>query len=597
MATISEINAGSSYTGAAQLGGALGVGVTIDSAPIQRLATFSYYRDRDLWEKKNADDRVAANQIANISAFDITSPLKPYADDLKKELSDIQTFVRENPDALVYSRNPQKFQELNERMNRFNNKRKGATANDVLYNAAKANAEKIVDPRERDIKLRELDLKVNKLFEPGLETAYNTQFESSPEIKPSDFQIPVAGQTSRSFIMELPNSNITTEVVYTDLDDLRAKSEILAAGGGEGVDTNAEWFKRLSPAQQKIELEKSALTSTKRAKLQELSAGFTNALSQWKAANPNVNLTNVDSDTLGSGILEDNIRSVRVVNDQIDQLNSLVLEGRIKDPAGRVRTTPYAKINFEDGLSEAELIMMKSIQESRSPLISKIDKKIQQTDNAIQLENIRADNARAWAGLNWDKEKFKLQTQGTDNVKNGATIFADRIYKELMDLSKGTGQITPDKQRQLTVEQKKYLGLDTPVYDEKTEKTVSGLKPISLTGKELIVLDAGKISILNDAKLDTGTNKWVGKFDNTKSTTISNIATNRLNEQLKNAGAKELNTYIPLDEGNIEVQSTTTGGGTTTTLSTSAGDWKKEGKNWRYKDGTLYDAKGNVINK
>lgn len=569
MATIGQISQAAGYQGNAALGGEIDAGITIDPSPIQRLATFTYYRDRDLWEKKNADDKLAAQQIANLAAFDISSPLKPYYEDLKTELSDIQTFVRENPDALVYSRNPDKFRELNERINRFATKRKGATANDVLYNAAKSNINKIPDPRERDIKLRELDLKVDKLFENGLEPAYNNQLESSPEIKKSDFEIPVAGQTTRSFIMQLPNSDITTDVTYTDLDDLRAKSEILAAGGGEQIDTNADWFKRLSPEQQKLELEKNSLTSTKRAKLQELSVGFSTALEQWKQANPNIDLTTVDVSTLPNGILEDNIRSVKTVNDQIDQLNALVLEGQIKDPAGRVRTQPYAKINFEDGLSEAEIIMMKSIQESKTPLLSKVDKKIQQTDNAIQLENIRADNARAWAGLNWDKEKFRLQTQGTEEVKNGATVFADRIYKELMNLSGGTGQITPSQQRQLTVEQRKYLGFD--VSEESDGKVVNKLKPIDLSGKELIVLDSGKISVLNDAKLDKTTNKWVGKFDNTKSTTISNIATNRLNEQLQKSGSKELNSYIPLDEGNIETQSTTTGGGTTVFGSTSVG--------------------------
>lgn len=68
-----------SYQGNAALGGKGAVGVTIDPTPLARLATFTYYRDRDMWEKKNADDKLAAEKVASLSAFDITSPLKPFS--------------------------------------------------------------------------------------------------------------------------------------------------------------------------------------------------------------------------------------------------------------------------------------------------------------------------------------------------------------------------------------------------------------------------------------------------------------------------------------------------------------------------------------
>lgn len=579
MASIQEITQGASYQGNAALGGAIDFGITIDPSPMQRLATFAYYRDRDLWEKKNADDKIAAQQVANIAAFDINSPLKPFAEDLKKELADIQSFVRENPDALVYSRNPDKFQELSERINRFSNKRKGATANDVLYNAAKSKIETIPDPRERDIKLRELDIKVGKLFEPGIETAYNTQLEGSPEIKQSDFQIPVAGQTVRSFIMQLPNSDITTEITYTDLDDLRAKSEILAAGGGEQVDVNSAWFKRLSPAEQQIELEKGALTSTKRAKLQELSATFTNALGQWKQANPNIDLTAVDPATLGGGILEDNIRSVKSVNDQIDQLNSLVLEGKITDPSGRVRTKPYDKINFEDGLSEAELIMMKSIQESKSPLLAKIDKKIAQTDNAIQEENMRTQRALGWANLNWDKEKFKLSLKGPEETKSAALIFAENLVSDIaskgsLNGANGAKVLTRDDLRKLTSEQLKWLGSELPAKRDENGTVIqsAGVQPLSLSGDEFLQINPnGEILVMSGANLNKEGTKFGGKWDNKRSTTIGNVARLVLNEENAKSGNNEVNNYVPIDLGKRtnQVYVTQSGGGTTVSGSTS----------------------------
>lgn len=607
MASISDITQGASYRGEAALGGALGVGVVLDTAPLQRLATFTYYRDRDMWEKKNADDKLAADKIAAITGFDITSPLKPFSEDLKNELASIQSYVRDNPDALVYGRNPQKFQELSNKINQFANKRKGATANDVLYNAQKSAIEKISDPQTKELRRRELDVKVDRLFGEGLERAYNTQIDALPDLKPSDYEIPTAAITSRSFIDVDPNSNTEITVEYVDMDDLISKSEITAASPAETVNVEG-----LSPEEQQIEREKANLGGSKRRGLQKIASEFNPLLEQWQAANPNIDINTVDPKDLPSGTISDIVRSIKSVNNQIDEVNGYIARGKIVDKGGFVKQNPYGKINIADGLTEAEVVMMKSIQANGNSLIKKVDKQIQQTDNAIQLEKIRADKALGWANLNWDKDKFKLQTQGSEEVKNGATIFAERIYNELKSIADENGIITPSKLRRLTNEQRKYLGYDKEDIDKKTGTVIRGLKPIELTpqdetnkkkGVDAIQLVNGQIKVLKNARLTPDGKYWEGLFDETRTTTVSNIATNRLNEQLAKAGTKELNSYLPLDQGNIEVQSTTSGGGTTMSgssstgggLSKKAGDWKKEGDNWRYKDGTLYDENGNVI--
>lgn len=557
MATISEITQGASYRGDPALGSGLGVGVTLDTSPIQRLATFTYYRDRDLWEKKNADDKLAAQQIASLAAYDTSSPLKPYSEDLKKELSDIQTFVRENPDALVYSRNPDKFQELNERMNRFNNKRKGATANDALYNAAKAKIELIPNKQDRDAQLEILDLNVKGLFKNGLADAYEQQIQLSPELKPKDYVIPEIPLTDDYTITRNPNDIQITGLKFIDVSRLQPLADAVYFGLGQGLDETTAEFKALSEDEKKRARLEARVTDKTRANLDSIASSVNGLIQQSKAGNPDLKVMDIPDNVLAKNSSVGGVISLaKDFNATMDKINAA---------AGK----QYPYINLDDGATPQELILLQTYGKNKEAFLSELKPQIVETNDAIELENIRGDNARGWAGLQWDKDKFKLQTQGTENVKNGATIFADRLYKELMDLSKGTGQISPDQARQLTVEQKKYLGLDTPTFDEQSQKTVTGLKPLEVKKDDLIVLDNGKITILSEAKLDKVSNKWVGKFDNNRSTTISNIATNRLNEQLKMAGAKELNSYIPLDEGNIEVQSTTTGGGTTVSGSTS----------------------------
>jgi hypothetical protein len=74
MATARDITTGNSYTGNSALGGRVSQGVTIDNTPLARLAAFTYYRDQNFWEQKQRDDKAAAQEIADMTAFDISSP-------------------------------------------------------------------------------------------------------------------------------------------------------------------------------------------------------------------------------------------------------------------------------------------------------------------------------------------------------------------------------------------------------------------------------------------------------------------------------------------------------------------------------------------
>lgn len=422
MATISEITQGASYRGEAALGGSLGVTAILDPTPLARLATFTYYRDRDMWEKKNADDKLAADKIAAITGFDITSPLKPFSEDLKNELASIQSYVRDNPDALVYGRNPQKFQELSNKINQFANKRKGATANDVLYNAQKSAIEKISDPQTKELRRRELDVKVDRLFGEGLERAYNTQIDALPDLKPSDYEIPTAAITSRSFIDVDPNSNTEITVEYVDMDDLISKSELTAASPAETVNVEG-----LSPEEQQIEREKANLSGSKRRGLQKIASEFNPLLEQWQAANPNIDISTVDPKDLPSGTISDIVRSIKSVNNQIDELNGYVARGKVVDKGGFVKQNPYGKINIADGLTEAEVVMMKTIQENGNSLIKKVDKQVQFTGEELRRQGQLLDYRVGWANAN--KKPAGSGGKMEEAIENPARIFGTHIER------------------------------------------------------------------------------------------------------------------------------------------------------------------------
>ncbi len=191
---------------------------------------------------------------------------------------------------------------------------------------------------------------------------------------------------------------------------------------------------------------------------------------------------------------------------------------------------------------------------------------------AEQKRHNQATEGLGWANLNWDKDKWRASQVGSDTMKNGATIFAERMVDRLKKLADSNGFISKDKLRQLTVEDREYLGFEAiGEPDEEGKEGKVALRPLSFDGlKDYgIQIQGDKIMVLvpkpGEDKLGTytgknGTTGYTGNWDNTRSTTTGNIATNRLNKQLKNAGSKELNTYLPIDMGQPGVQQDQYGG-------------------------------------
>lgn len=504
MATIGEITQAASYRGDPNLGGYSGIGVTLDVSPLQRLANFTYYRDKDLWEQKQKDDAVAAKNISNIAAFDITTPLPQFSDALKTQLSDIQTFIRENPDALVYSRNPKKYQELNEKINKFSQFRTTATASDAVFNKRKTDIDKETGAK-RAVMQKELDMDINEYLSGGVEAAIGKTLKTAPDLKIEDSQIPLAKITEYTVIDEGPNKDIKNKFKFVNLDQLRAESELLAAGAmAAAIDENAPWFKALSPERQQLEREKKSITSEQRQRIKKLSVDFNGLLKIYKEANPDIKLSDVKGDSTGDTLL-DNIKWANAINMQIDQLNTLIAGGTLKDPTGRIITKQYEKINLEDGLSEAEIIMMNGIQNAKTPLWS-LDKEITQTDNSIQAQKLSQDalqdkrqNALGWFNANTARTNATRTTgTGTPEIKTSGNAFDEIGGTEQIDIVeiKGTGK----KQTTTPTGEKIVDGI---VYDKRGSKK-TGKITIPLTS-----LPQNMIAALRSAGTDVSVGETV----------------------------------------------------------------------------------------
>lgn len=417
MATSRDITSGNSYTGNSALGGRYSQGVTIDTTPLARLAAFTYYRDQNLWQQKQVDDKAAAKEIADMTAFDINSPMKGYAEHLKSKLNEIRDFVRENPNALSYNKDAKGFQKFKELENDFQNARKAANTSEVIYNARKTAADKAATPEEKDVLLSGLDLDVNRLFKDGIDGALNNTLNSAPELKPDTYTLPDIPLTKRISVVRNANDIQIDEIQYADPAQALAQADAVMFGFRKPIDKTTDRWKSLSPEEQIQEEKEYTVTSAPRLAIQKTTDNLNSLLQDLKAKNPEIKISDITPDMIPTETLGAVINSAKIYNENIDRLNAQTGE-------------KYKHINLDDGVSGSEVLVLNAFQKNKNTLFSETEKKVQQTDNAIQDQQIKAANYRAQLNenganyrANLPYEKLKLSASA-----DAAKDFGNIIY-------------------------------------------------------------------------------------------------------------------------------------------------------------------------
>lgn len=248
---------------------------------------------------------------------------------------------------------------------------------------------------------------------------------------------------------------------------------------------------------------------------------------------------------------------------QIQAINEAISDHNINHPDDQVQP-----ISFGNVAGKVKLLDNPADYAAKYLLAQNPDKKGQPEENKFGLDikkqaeterHNKMGEAIDWAKLDIDKKKANAQiklwdskTAGTKDGKSAALNYATNLYGQLKELADPqTGVIAPDKLRQLTAEQLKYLGFYTEGKSETTKDgaktTKTGLVPLTFGENDLIELSDGKIKIMKGATYDPKIRAWIGKWDNSRTTTIQNIATNRVNEENKLAGGKEINGYLAID--------------------------------------------------
>lgn len=570
MATASDIGANfSNYRGDEALGGGTLGAFKLDTQPLQDFARYTMLYNREEQEQKQKEAEKAAAELGKIADYNLTSSIPKDAKVLQQKYDNLISYVKQNPGALQFKNRDQwlKYQQLKSDLN---NDITGAKTRNIMNMARQKEIadEPIVglqDAMKADLQ-KEIDAKDIRtpLF-----------FTQQMDITVPDFG-KNAGQ-SIEVMQRLPNEIYQTK---TDIfDAAEADRHGAAVAVGADFDKTTERGKR-----QDILFKNNVYV--KGAEL------LNNALGQAKAdIDPTLDAAAqqqiIKQKISGVGLARDMVSAVEQYNNYVSDIQKRFKAGELS--GNGVNPDAYTPIEWQDGLSPVELSKVAQFIAWQG---DKKETKVITTNDANEKARIGlgyANLALQQKEFEQKKTQYEDALKGTEVEKNAALAFAQNLFTDLGSLAsrktkEGGFLLSTDDVRKLTTDQLKYLGLEIPPKRDEDGKVIEsgGLNPLQLGASDILSVDPnGTVRVMKNAKFNSAKDQWEGEWDNTRSTSIWNAATNRLNEENIKAAGKERNAYLPIDlrgkDGVIQVD--TSGGETkkktTTTESAIKGKTKK----------------------
>lgn len=608
----------SDYQGNRNLGGGNDGVIAIDTRPLENLAAYTYTANKVKYDQAQKDAEANAKRLADLTAYDLTTAIPKDREIIQKGYDDLYSYVRNNPDVLDYKSNPKGWMEYNKKKNDFENKLQSGKARSILYTVREneITTETNVDEKNR--------LKKN-LDSEASSTDINTPLNHTDKYNITPIDVKAPNMTTFDVTKEGQNVMALRKYTIPDMSSVTSQAQ----AGELGL---LEFSKDPTTNEYKAQHNSGKLEPVESASnISSVILDEKYKQPQFRNEDGTMNIDAVIKDNAGNILVTGNLNAVKQYNAKMQQYKNRIKSGYFEDKfkspisfgANGLDESNFAEIDISDGIQPRELLQMRIMGltkgEGYNTEIIKTDDAIQQARLQETIRNNKADQYLKGKELDFNKDKWKATQVGGETQTNGAFERAKRIYGDMLKLADKNGVIDPNKLRQLNVEQLKYSGIEVPQERDAEGKIISagGFKPLNFTNKDaegkdiqvphVIQLVNGEIRVMKNPKKITDKNgeiRYEGELDNAKSTNIYNVGTNILNEELKTAGSKEVSTYMGVDvvKG---IVSNTSGGSTSVSGSTQQksvdtnsldpNGFKKEGNNYRYKDGTLFDANGNIV--
>lgn len=561
MATANDIAQNAAYVGDAALGGGNFGVITVDTKPLQDLAYYSMLANKYKHEekKKETDDKI--KELADISNISLNSLRDKDKKQATEEFNKLVDFYREQ--AYI---SPQTTEGKIKQQLELQTKKRDFMDN---YNSGKGRALtylKIESDINNDVGLngKQKEVKLSRLNEKFNTTDIGTTITAVEDFKIDNIELPKSKKTIFDTVSIGGNEDIVSTIsLDVPSNDLGAAIATVM-GLSIFAKRNTDEYKILSDAE-KVEADLNNSTASTAQVWATMAEPLNEVLPTYIDDKGNFRSEDFKKDFASNKTILNAYLGLETMSKKNEARKNEAKAGVFSDNNVQFKLPINIKpedfdagiIDFSKPITPVQLVLSGMSAEAEP---DKVEKKVIETDNAIEKNK----NALGWANLKLDTDEFGLKQKqfeasqkGSETQVNGAMERAKRIYGDLQAIAGADGIISPDEIRKLNAEQLKYLGTEVPdSIDEATGKIIKGgfrALDLDINKKQYaIVLKDGNIQVLapkgdnvNLEKLDNGS--YVGQYDNTKSSNIFNVATNILNEELKTAGSKELNSYWGVD--------------------------------------------------
>lgn len=410
----------SSYQGNENLGGGSWGVINIDTKPIQTLAAYTmlYNKAEHDQNQKNAEEY--AKELAEMAAFDMTTAIPKYRDQIQKGYDDLLAWTAKNSTANDYKKNPELFLERKKKIADFDKLLKAGTTQQTLATVWQQRIEKETNVAEkaRLKELHEKDIAAKDIFTPlAVEQQYNLEFKAPPTAKPIEI----------STMKKDANGVFKVDRTLIDMNYVNAQSELFRLESqAEVLDVNSpEFLKSLegkTPEEQKLLTEEAKARGNVKPKngYIEMSRNVMSAMQDPSLlTNGELDLTKAKNSKAVGGIVtlveQYNARMAQTVSEiesgvYSDGTKPLSFDGKLLNKEN------YKPINLKDGLDASEFAKIQMVANFTG---EKRDISYQQTDDAYQYASL------------WESARqFNLTPRGSgsggaapDVIQDPATLF------------------------------------------------------------------------------------------------------------------------------------------------------------------------------
>lgn len=408
---------GTGYTGNAALGGGSFGSFQLDTKPIEDLARYTMLFNKAEYDQRQKDAEKAADEIADLTSFDLTSGIPKDAKLLSDKYDKITAYVRENPNALDY-RNKKEWTEYNRMKNDLDNDLRGAKVRNTMFALRQKEVQDEKDPALRKLMQEELDREIS-------ETDIRTPIKHSQQYNDKLPEIPAVGSVKFDVWAKLPNDNVQRKYQMLDVPGMWGKAVEMDLRN-KAIDVDAS-----SPDGKRIAIAKSNNVWNKSAEV--INAIIPKAI----GADGKVDPSKLDRTSAGVYAI------AQEYNKYVREKKAEIASGVYTDAIGKpiqfgpngIKEDDYREIVIEDGIDGVEMAVIAMFAKSPADAY---ETELKQTDNAIQLSGQAVtkrgqDIAASTADKNRaeDARQFDEANKNKGGGKSGNTQTSGNAFDEI----------------------------------------------------------------------------------------------------------------------------------------------------------------------